>query len=272
VSGVLLTGSASNRLHAVDQETGSPRWSVGVTDQPDGTIVYAPVSDGDVAVAGFIEFTASQTGGLVAVDLKTGALRWKRRFPAPEKPALPTNSAGGPVLYEQVVIAASGDGSIHAFDRTSGELRWSIPRLTGVPGDNPISPDRDYRALAISGSTLVAGSLTGIVAGYDLATREERWRFYARFAGSTAFRVAADDELFYVPHVGGELIAIDATSGTERWRIGDWKAGFSWAPLVWKDRLFACATGEGLYAFRRGGSVRPPDVGLLYSRSLSASR
>jgi outer membrane protein assembly factor BamB len=255
--GLLLTGSAGGRLHALDHETGVLRWSVRVVDEGDRANVYAPVSDGELVVAGFAAFTRpGNIGGVVAIDLATGGVRWKVVFPRPTDPTLGTNSAGGPVFFEKVVIATSGDGTIYALDRESGEIRWSLPRLSDLPPTSIISADRDYRALAISGSTLIAGSLTGVVAGFDLATRSERWRFYDRWLGSAVFRVTADDRSFYLPFFSGELVAIDAATGTERWRIGDWKAGFIWMPLVWKDRLFVCATHEGLFALHRVGGNR----------------
>jgi outer membrane protein assembly factor BamB len=251
--GVLLTGSADGaRIHAIDHETGVVRWSTRVAGDEDPTRVFAPVTDGRLAVAGFTVFsTPANQGGVVAVDLKTGAIRWKVAFPRPSDPFLATNSSGGPILHDELVIATSNDGIIYALDISSGEIRWTLPRLSNLPSPHLTSPDRDYRALAISRSTLVAGSLTGVVVGFDLATRQERWRFYDPWLGSAVFRVTADDKVFYLPFFSGEVVAIDAATGAERWRVGDWKAGFIWVPLVWKDRLFVCATYEGLYAFKR---------------------
>jgi outer membrane protein assembly factor BamB len=251
--GMLLTGSADGaRLHAIDHETGTVRWSTRVGGNEDPTRVFAPVTDGQLAIAGFTVFsTPANQGGVVAVDLKTGAIRWKVAFPRPSDPFLATNSSGGPILHDELVLATSNDGIIYAFAISSGEIRWTLPRVNNLSSPAIISPDRDYRALAISGTTLLAGSLTGVVVGFDLSTKQERWRFYDPWLGSAVFRVTADENAFYLPFFSGEVVAIDADTGAERWRIGDWKAGFIWVPLVWQDRLFVCATGEGLYAIKR---------------------
>ena len=192
--GVILTGSPAGRLYAIDAETGNARWSTLVSDDGN-TTVFAPVSNGQVVVAGFTEFSIPNRGGVVAADIKTGTMRWKASFPLPSEADLGTNSAGGPVLHEGFVIASSGDGVIYAFDLDSGEIRWSLPRVSDLPPGHLLSPDRDFRPLAISGSTLLAGSLTGVVLGFDLATRLQRWRFHSPASGSTVFRMTADESL-----------------------------------------------------------------------------
>jgi outer membrane protein assembly factor BamB len=250
-NGRILTGSPAGRLYAIDPDTGKAHWSTLVSDDGN-TTVFAPVSNGQVVAAGFTEFSLPNRGGVIVVDIKTGTLRWKASFPVPSDPGLATNSGGGPVFSEGSVIASSGDGVIYAFDLDTGETKWSLPRVGDLPPDNLLSPDRDFRPLAISGSTLVAGSLTGIVLGWDLATRQQRWRFHSPESGSTVFRMTADEHSVYLPYFSGELIRIDVASGLEQWRVGDWKQGFVWAPLVWNDRVFASATHSGFFAFRRG--------------------
>jgi outer membrane protein assembly factor BamB len=249
--GLVLTGSAAGRLYAVQQETGVTRWSVTVSDNGT-TTVFAPQANDHVAVAAFTEFSFPNRGGLVAADLKTGTVRWKAWFPPATDRDLATNSAGGPVLHGGVAVASSGDGQIYAFDLETGEIRWSLPRVSDLPPGALLSPERDFRPLAVSGSTLLSGSLTGIVLAFDLSTRQQRWRFHSPQSGSTVFRMTADDDALYLPYFSGELVVIDVESGRERWRVGDWKQGFLWAPLVWKDRVFASATGLGFYAFGRG--------------------
>ena len=173
--GAALAGSPSGHLYAVDVESGALRWSTRVAT--DGkTTVFAPAAEGGLVSAGFTEFTAPNGGGVVVVAAGNGRVLWKRRFPAPEDAALGTNWAGGPVFRGDEVIAASGDGRVHAFHVASGELRWTIPKVTG-PSPFPMAADRDFRPLALAGELLVAGSLTGQIIAHELATRTERWRF-----------------------------------------------------------------------------------------------
>jgi outer membrane protein assembly factor BamB len=182
--GAVFTGSPAGRLYAIDRNTGSLRWSCVVANDAN-TTVFQPAVDDDLAVAGYTTFVAPSVGGVIAVDARTGRERWRVAFPRPADASLSTGSAGGPVLVDDLVVAASGDGTIYAFDRTTGSARWSIPRVGGLPVGAIVSTDRDFRALARTKETLVAGSLTGYVVAYDLRTRRERWRYGGMAHGST---------------------------------------------------------------------------------------
>ena len=108
----------------------------------------------------------------------------------------------------------------------------------------------DYRPLARSGRTLVAGSLTGVVDAYDLSTREKKWRYAGELNGSIAFAIAADERYVYVPYVGGRLVALNIADGTERWRTGNLQAGFVWPPASAGDRIYLAGSGAGFFALR----------------------
>lgn len=254
--GAVLTGSPSGHVYSVDVESGALRWSTAVATD-DKTTIYAPAIEGGWVAAGFTEFTAPSTGGVVVLAADNGRVRWKRRFPAPYDPLLSTNRGGGPVFYGDAVIAASGDGRIHAFDLETGEVRWTIPKVTG-PLPFPIDPDRDFRPLTLAGNLLVAGSLTGQIIAYDLSTRAEQWRFTAIRLGSTAFHIAAQDDVVYLPFANGQLVAISAVDGHERWRIGDWTSGFLWPPVVRGNTLFLAGGGDGMSAVRDTSATRDP--------------
>jgi outer membrane protein assembly factor BamB len=242
--GAALAGSPSGHVYAVDVESGALRWSTAVASN---TTIYAPVAAGDFVAAGFTEFTAPTRGGVVLLSADNGRVRWKRSFPAPEDALLSTNSAGGPVIHGDVVIASSGDGRIYGFDITTGELRWTIPRVSG-PSPFPTAADHDFRPLALAGNLLVAGSLTGQIVAFELPTRAERWRFLATRLGSTAFRIAAADDVVYLPFANGQLVALTVGDGVERWRIGDWTSGYLWPPAVRGPTLFLSGAYDGLSA------------------------
>ena len=248
--GVVYAGSPSGRFYAVDAESGRLRWSTVVA--ADGkTTVFPPRFQGTVVAAGFTEFVAPNRGGLVVLDTRTGRILWKRAFPQPSDRSLSVNWAGGPVFANDLVIASSGDGVVHAFDTASGEERWAIPALSGRIGNPIISPDRDFRGLAVSGQLLVSGSLTGTIVAYDLATRTERWRHLAERLGSVMFRIEASNEVVYVPFAGGTLVALRADDGIEQWRVGDWMASLLWPPAFWNDLIIVSGAVDGFSAFRR---------------------
>jgi outer membrane protein assembly factor BamB len=236
VDGRVFAGSPSGRLYAIDRSTGLLRWTMVVSG--DGkTTVFAPVADQQLVVAGFSTFTAPKTGGVIAVDASTGRERWKRYFPIRAGALTSTNVTGGPVFSGSDVIAASGDGTIWAFDRQTGASRWSIRPIRNALSGRATRSGEDFRSLAVSGRTLIAGSVTGTLVAYDLHTRKERWRYDAQ-QGSIALHIEAAGDTAYVPYFSGRVIAIDIVAGREQWRIEEPDNAFHWPPAIEGDRLF----------------------------------
>ncbi|MEP6915046.1 MAG: PQQ-binding-like beta-propeller repeat protein [Acidobacteriota bacterium] len=241
---VVFAGSPSGRLYAIDGESGAERWSSSSVLGPAET-VFQPIVVHDLVVAAYTTFSAPNAGGVAAYDRHSGAEKWRTPFVRGGGANLPAGSGGGPVAVNDLVIAASADGTIHAFDQGNGRIRWSIPTAAQ-------SGESEFRPLATAGRTLAAGSLSGCVTAYDLGTRVERWRYCDRDGASVAFAIACDDRNVYVPYYEGRLIAIDIDSGKERWRIGGGPdSGFNWLPAVDGDRLYVGASTAGFFAFRR---------------------
>jgi outer membrane protein assembly factor BamB len=243
---LVFAGSPSGRLYAVRQDTGRLAWSMAPVAAPRST-VFQPVVSEDAVAAGYSTFGANAAGGLVMVDRRTGRQLWRREFdPGGER--APAAFGGGPVFTRDIVIAASGSGSIRAFDRASGAVRWAVPPATRADGR---AQNRDWRALAVSGTTMLAGSTSGVVAAVDVGTGRTRWTYAHPDAGSIALRISVDDRTVYVPHVGGVLVALDIGTGRPRWQIGGMSDGFSWAPVVAGNTVFAVASRLGLVALPR---------------------
>lgn len=240
--GLIFTGSLSGRIYAVDQRSGQLRWARVATDEPK-TTVFEPAADQAGVFAGYTTFSAPNTGGIVAIDIETGRRRWRSAFPDHSQSA-PRGFAGGLVLTDDLVIAASGDGTIFALDKADGAFRWSIPPIDAA------TRRQDFRALARWGSHLIAGSLSGVLASYHVQTQTERWRLPAGYNGSIGFRIVADAQLVYVPYLSGQLVAIDANTGIERWRAGDGHQRLPWAPYAAGDRVFASGSA-GFFSFHR---------------------
>ncbi len=240
--GLIFTGSPSGRIYAVDQKSGRLRWASAVTDQPK-TTVFEPAADQAGVFAGYTTFSAPNTGGIVAVDIETGRRRWRTAFPDRSQSA-PSGFAGGLVLIDDLVVGASGDGTIFGLDEANGAIRWSIPPI------NAASRRPDFRALARWGNHLIAGSLSGVLASYDVQTQRERWRLPAGYNGSIGFTIVADAQFVYVPYLSGQLVAIDADTGIERWRVGGGHARLPWAPYASGDRVFASGS-SGFFSFHR---------------------
>jgi outer membrane protein assembly factor BamB len=243
---LVFAGSSSGHLYGVDVSDGRLRWSAQPVAEPD-TTMFQPVVAGDLVVAGYSTFGRPIAGGVVAVDRLTGRERWRREFPGASLRAA-TGFGGGPAVTGDLVIAGSGDGQIHGFDRGSGLPRWVRPSVTRADGRRA---DRDWRALAVSGPWLAAGSVTGVVTMSDIKTGAESWRYAHPDGGSVALRITADERSVYVPHLGGLLVALDSRDGHERWKIGGFSDGFNWAPAIAGERAYVAASRTGLFALPR---------------------
>jgi outer membrane protein assembly factor BamB len=243
----IFTGSVGY-LHAIDHSTGNARWSVPVMPT-DRTTVFQPVAAGETVVAGFTHTQAPLRGGVIAVDSRTGVEKWHTSFPISPNAAGPTNSAGGPVFFGNLVIAPSGDGYIHAFRLSTGAHEWSLPPVTGAISPNGPLLGLDFRPLTVVGRTLIAGSITGLLIAYQLDTRTERWRHNGTTNGSINHRLTNDQLAVYVPYLNGSIGAIHVETGKELWRMRNMAAGFFWAVLPYRERLYV-GSGSGFYSLR----------------------
>jgi outer membrane protein assembly factor BamB len=113
-------------LVRLEGATGRPRWSVP------GVTVFGPI-----ALAGGAVVAAAVTDSgsfLVAVDLVTGAERWRRPFnPAP---------LVGPAGAGDVVVAVGAGGGTVALDASTGRPLWSYAMRTSPSGTPVILGDR----------------------------------------------------------------------------------------------------------------------------------
>ena len=237
--GTVFTGSPAGYLYAVNVDDGVPRWSASMKTMTAST-VYQPAVHGDLVVAGFTVFDSPSRGGLVAVEAARGIERWHAFFPQPRNGAARNSAwAGGPVVWDGLLVAASSTGSIYGFDPATGAQAFEIP-----PDQDDTWLTQDFRALAVVQGILIAGSSSGDVSAFDSRTHSRRWRYRAPESGSVAFALTTDDRFVYVPFVGGHLVAIDARTGHVHWRSDRQQGLFAWPPAVQDGHVFAAGAGS----------------------------
>jgi glucose dehydrogenase len=106
----------------------------------DGTTLYVPVVNNSVTYNGQEQAQDGQTstGEVVAVDIDTGKIKWKRDFPTP--------AFGATTVSNDVVFATTFDGMLHGLDTKTGKTVWEqqLPSGTNtgvtVSGDTVIAP------------------------------------------------------------------------------------------------------------------------------------
>ena len=102
---------------------------------------------------------------------------------------------------------ACEDGTLHAFARATGEIRWSFTA-------EPFEPFVNGLTIA-GGLAYVMGETSGTLYAVDIATGEERWRYAA---ASVHAAPAVAGGMAVVNTAEGFLIGLDAATGEERWR------------------------------------------------------
>ena len=236
--GVIFAGSfGRGTVYAIDAATGAARWTAPVL-AADPTSVNIPklVTDGDIVVGIFSRGTKPLTGGVVALDATTGALRWITNFPqgAPD-----STSAGISIaLTGEAVVASSSDGRIYVLGRATGAVQSSFPGVgQEAPGLHG-AVGEDFRAIAVSGSTLLASSLGGWFVAYDLSPHRELWRVADPEGSANGSPIIVDGDRVYLIHFNGRLAAFSTTEPKFLWDVGDFPNAFVASPAVGPDKIF----------------------------------
>jgi outer membrane protein assembly factor BamB len=223
---------------------------------------------GPASIAGTTILAGNQTGGggLFAIDMLTGKLKWTFR------PVFSTGTASvstAPAVTGNLVIvpfAAAYPGAVVAVSLTTGKEVWRGP-----------DPVQDAGVAVHADLAYILGK-NGNFYALEAATGRERWKVpFATNLAACASRPIVRDDTVYLTAIaaltpgdasrpaGYYLFALDARTGNERWRYRA-EAPYVYSgvclsqPLVTADTIFA--TGEShLYAVDRStGRDRWPPI------------
>lgn len=121
----------------------------------DGTTVYVPIVNHSMTVKSGSEVTeeSAATGEVVALDIKTGKVKWNREL---EQPAY-----GATLITNDLVFATTADGVIHALKKETGGEVWQSALPSGTNAGVMVSGDM---LLAGAGLPLAEGQTPELVA------------------------------------------------------------------------------------------------------------
>ena len=123
-----------------------------------------------------------------------------------------------PVVADDLVFAAARDGDVMAFDKQSGERKWTLD-LSEQP------ENADKRSARLSGGLtafygkLVLGSENGYVYAIDQSDGTLLWS--QQIPGEVLAAPVADGGRIVVVTSSGKLVALDAEKGDILWSTGD---------------------------------------------------
>jgi outer membrane protein assembly factor BamB len=229
----VYAATAGGYVYALDPASGNVRWQTVVVDSP--AVAYNPVPAGGDVYGGFTVFagTASDSGGVFALDAATGATRWIFYFPRPSQAVRPRGWIR-PAVAGGYIVAATEGGGLYALDRSTGTVAWS-----GLPSD---LASQGNAAVAAFDNRVFVGFNTGVVLALNLGSGKELWRM-AEIPYSVR-RMTADSQKLYVTFAG-VFGALNVSNGTIAWRQSDF--GILGA-VVDTNRVFG-AGPNGFYSF-----------------------
>lgn len=191
-----------------------------------------------------VMFVSTPNNQVIALDAKTGTVRWRFRVPPPENSILGHATSRGVALYEDKVYFASIHAVLYALDARTGREVWKT-----TVADNSQGYYMTLAPLVAGGKVMVGASggergVRGFVAAFDPVTGKEAWR------------------IFTIPAPG--------EPGSETWPKGDqWKTG---GGPVWVTGSYDQETDIAYWGTGNGGpwigDQRPGDN--LYTASTLA--
>jgi outer membrane protein assembly factor BamB len=203
----LVVVPADDGLVAFERSTGHVRWD---TLLGHSTAVLPDIDDraSTPVLAGSIGFTCLSGGALVAVDVGSGAVRW--RAPLAGRCDGPPATDGHTVVATWDPERGAGAG-IAAFDAASGERRWTAPlRAGGVSAPAVVGTSEHPLAVAVD-DDLAAKA-------FDLHTGKHLWTTPVGGAGSPEVPplAQADGRVLVADRLAG-LTLLDS-DGRRQWR------------------------------------------------------
>jgi outer membrane protein assembly factor BamB len=186
--GGAIIGSADGSMTVYILENGQQGWSVEVGEATGSTELDRVVDiDSSPLIYGDKVYAISSRGHLVALDLRTGRVLWKRQYSSYRQLSISGNS----------LFLTDVQGHIYAIDRLNGLERWSQLSLTnrGVTGPAALK------------NHVVVGDFDGYLHWLDQETGEIVARYQADGSGIHSTPTVADNLLF-VQSRSGNLQAI----------------------------------------------------------------
>jgi len=128
VNGVMYVTTAFDHVYALNAKTGEQIWEYKHKMGPVTTYCCGPNNRG-VAVYGDNIYLATLDAQLVALDAKTGAVKWAKDVADPEKGYSETMA---PTAVKGMILIGTNGGEygirgfVKAFDAATGDLKWTF--------------------------------------------------------------------------------------------------------------------------------------------------
>jgi outer membrane protein assembly factor BamB len=255
---VIICGSATGHVYAVDAATGVERWATHIVDDTN-TNVYTPVVSNGIVFVGYTHFIGiphlQVNGGVAALDVATGRLLWANLLPHGDSTDN-TGVWGDPdaiVLTPSMVVTQVAVDRLYGLDRETGSVLVTRPAETfaNVPVSKKPS---DLPSIATSNNlVIVASSSLVTLTALSADDLEPRWKVAFVFGSPTRITVSSDR--IYSGAGGGQFAVYDL-GGKLVWTIdlgdlrSDRQEGFYFPAAIDADRIYLPGNFE-VYSFKK---------------------
>jgi uncharacterized protein (TIGR03382 family) len=235
------------------------RWAAAIGGH---ALQAAPAIAGGTVYATATDQGDGNTGGVVAIDLATGAIKWRT--------ATPLQVRGGPAVTGNTVAVAQLDGTVLGLEAATGAIRWRSELGAGLTpgtwaifappaadaGDILVGNQRRLAAISAAEGAMVWSAVPiprgqdfegqsaiavgdGVAIGvfdralgglgaWDRATGAQLWRVDSLLTTAINASPVVSDGLVYVVNGIDEVFALEVATGARRWQVKLDPAGFDW--------------------------------------------
>jgi len=187
-AGGVFVGTPDGNLSVYILENGQQGWAA-IVGEPSGSTEFERVIDVDASpvIFGDKVYSISSRGHLVAIELRTGQIAWKRQYSSYTNLLLSANN----------IYLTDVKGHVYAVDRLNGTEKWSQLALT----------NRDVTAPVAVGDYIVVGDFEGYMHWLNDSTGEIVSRHQVDSSGLHVAPIVQDD-IIYSQARNGDLQAI----------------------------------------------------------------
>lgn len=253
--GVLYTLAQSNQkqwLVALDAATGKEKFKTAIADAYENSMGNGPRAT--PSVVGNVAYAYTGEGILVAVDTKTGAIKWEKNLPQ-EHNVKPSDygMSCSPLVHDSLVIVHVGgdSGAVVALKCEDGSVAWKGG--AGAAGySSPV-------LLKLHGREQVVSLLGSEIVSLDPKTGTKLWRysFSTEYFCNTACPVAIGNDVLISAGENHGSVLLKLEAGPQTWKVQErWKSLGSDSSMrsEWQTPILI----EGaLYGFDNVGSAGP---------------
>jgi len=206
-----LPAISGDRIFATDHEGRVQAFS-RIDGRKDWDVELGVVASGGVGAGYGTVALASEDGDVIALDAETGAEQWRAK--------VSTEVVAAPQMNSDIVVAQLINGRLVAFDRVSGERRWTydslVPRLTLRGTSAPVVTQDATIAGFANGKVVAVDNVKGRILWERRAAIPQGRSELERMVDIDGRPLIAEGRLFLSSYQG-RLVAMDPRKAQILW-------------------------------------------------------